>query len=47
VNDLGEALEGIQNALEKPERFTSETLSRLPREIEEAAQRHEVYEPFD
>jgi hypothetical protein len=47
LNDLGEVLEGIQNALEKPERFTSETLSRLAREIEEAAQRHEVYEPFD
>jgi hypothetical protein len=47
VNDLGEVLEGIQNALEKPERFSSETLSRVAREIEEAARRHGVYEPFD
>ncbi len=47
LNELIEVLEGIEIALEKPERFTSETLVELAREIEEAARRHNVYEPLD
>ena len=47
LNDLTEVLEGIENALDKPERFTSDALAQLAREIEEAARRHNVYEPWD
>ena len=47
LNDLGEVLEGIQRALRKPERFTSEQLSALAREVQEAALRRDVHEPLD
>jgi hypothetical protein len=35
LNELTEVLEGIENALDKPERFTSDRLAQLAREIEE------------
>jgi hypothetical protein len=47
LNELTEGLEGIEMALDKPERFTSEALAQLAREIEEAARRHNVFEPLD
>jgi hypothetical protein len=47
LNELTEVLEGIEVALDKPERFTSKALAQLAREIEEAARRHNVYEPHD
>jgi hypothetical protein len=47
LNELTEVLEGIEIALDKPERFTSEALAQLAREIEEAARRHNIYEPHD
>jgi hypothetical protein len=47
LNDLGEVLEGVQVALGRPERFSSETLSALAGEIAAAARRYGVYEPFD
>jgi hypothetical protein len=47
LNDVGEVLEGIKIALERPERFTSEQLSALAQELQEAARRYGVYEPFD
>jgi hypothetical protein len=47
LNNLGEVLEGIQRALERPERFSSAALTALAKEVEEAAVRHGVYEPHD
>jgi hypothetical protein len=47
LNNLGEVLEGIQIALQRPARFSSETLTALARDVEEAARRHGVYEPLD
>jgi hypothetical protein len=47
VNNLGEVLEGIRLALDRPERFSSEQLTSLAGEIQAAAQRHGVYEPID
>jgi hypothetical protein len=47
LNDLGEVLEGIENALSRPERFTSEQLAALAHELQAAARRHGVYEPPD
>jgi hypothetical protein len=47
VNDLGEVIEGIQLALRRPERFSSEQLSNLASEIQDAARRCGVYEPID
>jgi hypothetical protein len=47
LNDLGEVLEGIQIALDRPERFTTEQLQALAREVQDAARRHGVYEPLD
>lgn len=47
VNDLGEVIEGIQLALRRPERFSSEQLSGLASEIQDAARRYGVYEPID
>jgi hypothetical protein len=47
LNDLGEVLEGIDIALDRPERFTSEHLSALAKEIEAVAARFGIYEPAD
>lgn len=47
LNDLGEVLEGIQIALARPERFTTEQLQALAREVQGAARRYGVYEPLD
>jgi hypothetical protein len=47
LNDLGEVLEGITLALQRPERYSSDELSALAREIEAAARRFSVYEPID
>jgi hypothetical protein len=47
LNDLSDVLEGIHIALDQPERFTSEQLTALAREVQEAARRHGVYEPLD
>jgi hypothetical protein len=47
LNDLGEVLEGIQIALDRPDRFTSEHLSALANEIAAVAERYGVYEPLD
>ena len=47
TSDLLEVVEGIQLALRRPERFSSEQLSSLAQEIQEAARRHGVYEPID
>jgi hypothetical protein len=47
LNDLGEVIEGINIALGRPERFSSEQLSSLAREIQDAARRYGVYEPID
>jgi hypothetical protein len=47
VNNLGEAIEGINIALARPERFSSQQLNDLAREIQDAARRYGVYEPID
>jgi hypothetical protein len=47
LTDLGEVFEGIRSALDRPERFSSETLTALAQEIEAAARRYGVYEPLD
>ena len=42
-------VEGVERAFTRPERFTSEQLSGLAREVQDAALGHGVYlyEPFD
>ena len=47
LNDVGEVIEGINHALERPERFTSAHLSALAGELQETARRYGVYEPLD
>jgi hypothetical protein len=47
LNDLGEVLFAINMALERPERYSSETLTALAKELEAAAVRYGVYEPHD
>ena len=47
VNELGEVLEGISIALDRPERFTSPHLVAMAAEIESVAKRYGVYEPID
>jgi hypothetical protein len=37
----------INMALERPERYSSETLTALAKELEAAAVRYGVYEPHD
>jgi hypothetical protein len=47
LNDLGEVLEGIRIAIDRPERFTSEQLTALADELRDAAVRYGVFEPLD
>ncbi len=47
LNDVGEVIEAINRALERPERFTSEHLSAVAVDLAEVALRGGVYEPHD
>lgn len=46
-NDVGEVIEGINIALQRPERFSSDHLTALAKELQEVARRYGVYEPLD
>jgi hypothetical protein len=47
LNNLGEVIEGIRLALQRPERFTTAHLQRMAHELEEIARRYGVYEPLE
>jgi hypothetical protein len=47
LNDVGEVIEAINVALQRPERFTSDHLTSLANELADVARRHGVFEPLD